>query len=77
VGPAFFGSDALANDLEQTFSDRPVVDETKLADMNHTFLVPFKPMDLNSLEKTLLDNYGLELMPTNLPVKMLVVEKVK
>jgi RNA polymerase sigma factor (sigma-70 family) len=77
VGPGFFGSDALANDLEQEFFDRPVVDETKLKEMNHAFLVPFKPVELNSLKKILLDNYGLELTPTNMPVKMLVVEKVK
>jgi RNA polymerase sigma factor (sigma-70 family) len=77
VGPGFFGSDALANDLEREFFDRPVVDETKLTEMNHTFLVPFKPVELNSLKKTLLDNYGLELTPTNMLVKMLVVEKVK
>lgn len=77
IGQGFFGSDALAKDLEQEFFDRPVVDETKLTEMNHTFLVPFKPVDLNSLKKILLDNYGLEFVSSNLSVKMLVVEKVK
>jgi RNA polymerase sigma factor (sigma-70 family) len=77
VGPCFFDSDNLAKDLEQEFFDRPIVDETKLTDVSHTFLVPFKPVDLESLKKILLDNYGLELVSTNMAVKMLVVEKVR
>jgi RNA polymerase sigma factor (sigma-70 family) len=77
VGQGFFGSTALAKDLEQEFFDRPVVDETKLTEINHVFSVPFKLVDLNSLKMFLLDEYGLELVPTNMPIEMLVVEKVK
>jgi uncharacterized protein (TIGR03435 family) len=33
--------------------------------------------NLNSIKKALLDQFGLELVSTNMPVEMLVVEKVK
>ncbi len=33
--------------------------------------------DMDSAKKTLLDKYGLELVSTNMPIEMLVVEKVK
>jgi uncharacterized protein (TIGR03435 family) len=33
--------------------------------------------DMDSAKKTLLDQYGLELVSTNMPIEMLVVEKVK
>jgi len=77
VGQGFFDADSLAQCLEDRFK-QPVVDETKLPDTHsHTFIVPFKPDDLDSLKRTLLDVYGLELVPTNAPIEMLVVEKVK
>ncbi|HUB86802.1 MAG TPA: sigma-70 family RNA polymerase sigma factor [Verrucomicrobiae bacterium] len=59
----------------------PVIDETGLTN-RYDFEIPretsrTKPPNLDELNKTLLDNYGLELVPTNMPIQMLVVEKVK
>jgi len=65
----------------EIFLQMPVIDETGLtgnydidfewtergeADPNH-----------DALKKILLDQLGLELVPTNMPIEMLVVEKVK
>jgi len=77
IGPGFFGSEELAGDLEQEFFNQPVVDETHLTGSEHVFLVPFKPVDLDALKQTLLDEYGLELVPERRSIKMLVVEKAQ
>jgi hypothetical protein len=78
VGQGFLDVNSLAKYLEGCFK-KPVVDETKLPDTQpHCFIVPFDEVtDTNSLKKTLFDAYGLELVPTNMPIEMLVVEKVK
>jgi len=59
----------------------PVIDETGLTN-RYDFEIPREisgpePPNLDELNKTLLDNYGLELVPTNMPIQMLVVDKVK
>jgi RNA polymerase sigma factor (sigma-70 family) len=77
VGQAFFGSAALADALENYFIKQPVVDETKLTGIEHAFVVPFKAAGADSVKQSLLDEYGFELVPTNMPIEMLVVEKVQ
>jgi uncharacterized protein (TIGR03435 family) len=63
----------------------PVIDQTGLAG-NYNMVVDWRwqgawngkdrETNLNSLKKVILDRFGLELIFTNMPVKMLVVEKV-
>jgi uncharacterized protein (TIGR03435 family) len=75
---------ALANALEIRFR-MPVIDQTGLAG-NYNMVVDWRwqgawngkdrETNLNSLKKVILDRFGLELIFTNMPVKMLVVEKV-
>jgi hypothetical protein len=36
-----------------------------------------KPVTSDSLKAALLDKFGIELVPTNMPVEMLVVEKAQ
>jgi uncharacterized protein (TIGR03435 family) len=63
----------------------PIVDETGLTnsyDFTFSWLQPFGKHglvlpDLDELNPILLNQLGLELIPTNLPIEMLVVEKVK
>jgi len=76
---------ALANALEIRFR-MPVIDQTGLAG-NYNMVEDWRwqgaldgkdrETNLNSLKKVILDRFGLELISTNMPVKMLVVEKVK
>jgi len=64
----------------------PVIDQTGLAG-KYNMVVDWhwrgawngkdRETNLNSLKKVILDRLGLELISTNMPVKMLVVEKVK
>jgi len=76
-GRVFFSADTLADGLERFNCLRPVIDETGLTDFGYSFVVPFEPMAQASINKLLLSHYGLELIPTNMPIEMLVVEKVK
>jgi RNA polymerase sigma factor (sigma-70 family) len=81
VGPGFFSAAQLADHLERYVFHQPIIDETQL-DKNkfpvrHFFTIPFHPTDPASMEKLLLDEYGLELVPTNAPIEMLIVEPVK
>jgi uncharacterized protein (TIGR03435 family) len=63
----------------------PIVDETGLTnsyDFSFSWLQPFGKHslvlpDLDELNPILLNQLGLELIPTNMPIEMLVVEKVK
>jgi hypothetical protein len=66
----------LGSCLEQIPFKRPVIDETGLTD-KYDIDIKWEPHDEDSLKKVLLDQLGLELVPTNMPVEMLVVEKVK
>jgi uncharacterized protein (TIGR03435 family) len=81
---------ALAEELEYQFRI-PVIDQTSLVGLYNMVLdwhwqggrwqgargVENREVNLNSIKKALLDQFGLELVPTNMPIKMLVVEKVK
>ena len=76
---------ALANALGIRFR-MPVIDQTGLAG-DYNMVVDWhwqgawngkdRETNLNSLKQVILDRLGLELISTNMPVKMLVVEKVK
>ncbi|HEY5296787.1 MAG TPA: TIGR03435 family protein [Verrucomicrobiae bacterium] len=63
----------------------PIVDETGLAgeyDFSLSWIQPssehkLKLPNINELNPILIDQLGLELVPTNMPIEMLVVEKVK
>ena len=75
----------LAEALEYRFR-MPVIDRTGLVG-NYDMVVDFhwtgdwngkdREANLNSLKKTILDQLGLELVPSREPVEMLVVERVK
>jgi RNA polymerase sigma factor (sigma-70 family) len=67
----------LALDLETHFLHKPVIDETGMEDPRDFTIELKKPVTLDSLKTALLDEFGLELVPTNMPVEMLVVEKVQ
>ena len=58
----------------------PVLDKTGLANF-FDFNLDCSRVDLKNqdwdMAKRALDELGLELVPTNMPIKMLVVEKVK
>ncbi len=68
----------LAKALEQAMNC-PVVDQTGIS--NHFDLVLRWTTGIdgssNEIKKVLLDHVGLELVPTNMPLEMLVVEKAK
>jgi uncharacterized protein (TIGR03435 family) len=68
----------LAWFLESHFKT-PVVDKTGLTNQYDIDLnwdeTNFRHPNLASLKQALLDQLGLELVPTNMPIKMLVVEK--
>jgi uncharacterized protein (TIGR03435 family) len=76
---------SVAGGLEFIF-DKPIVDQTETAGMFHLqFLAGETNWDnieprIESIRDTLrdeLDQVGLELVPTNMPIEMLVVEKAK
>jgi uncharacterized protein (TIGR03435 family) len=60
----------------QRYLDFPVADGTGLAG-NYDFAVKWPRRDPAGLKQALLDQLGLELVPTNMPIEMLVVEKAK
>jgi uncharacterized protein (TIGR03435 family) len=66
--------------LEDYF-EMPIIDQTGLTQNFHIDLKwneRFKgDPDHEALKEALLDQLGLELVPSNMPVEMLVVEKVK
>ena len=66
----------LGSCLEQTLFKRPVIDETGLID-KYDIDIKWEPRDEASVKKVLLDHLGLELVPTNMPVEMLVVVESK
>jgi uncharacterized protein (TIGR03435 family) len=71
---------SLTENLE-VFLRMPVVDETGLTGKYNFDFKWFKngnqASDPNAMKQVLLDQLGLELVPTNMPIEMLVVEKVK
>ena len=76
-------SEFAANALEPLF-ETPIVDQTGLArgfDIKVDLKPDFAEADISELrqilEQALSDQLGLELVPTNMPIKMLVVEKAK
>jgi uncharacterized protein (TIGR03435 family) len=67
--------------LEDYF-EMPIVDQTGLTqnfhiDLKWEELGKQRDPDHDALKQSLLDQLGLELVPSNMPVEMLVVEKVK
>ena len=80
----FFGFDQSISTLTTFLESRfkiPVIDQTDLS-KQYDFYLTWDEKDrdhLNSagLQRALLDQLGLELVPTNIPIEMLVVEKVK
>jgi uncharacterized protein (TIGR03435 family) len=79
---SLFNSDMadLESYLEQVL-ELPVVDGTGLPD-TYNLKFTWKPSATDeqknsALKRALLDQSGLELVPTNMPIEMLVVEKVK
>ena len=74
--PRFEG---LARYMERYFK-MPIIDQTSIT---QHFSVDLRwkeekgHSNRENFEQTLLDQLGLELVPTNMPVEMLVVEKVK
>jgi uncharacterized protein (TIGR03435 family) len=69
---------SLAWSLESRFKT-PVIDQTGLTNQYDIDLnwdeTDFQHPNLNALKQALLDQLGLELVPTNMPIKMLVIEK--
>jgi uncharacterized protein (TIGR03435 family) len=66
----------VASLIENDLLSIPVIDQTgvtNVCDFDLTFILPTRPM----LNRALLNQLGLELVPTNMPIEMLVVEKVK
>lgn len=65
----------------QNILEVPIIDQSGLT--NHYDLRSVWPQwnsmynDNDRLKKTLLDQLGLELVPTNMPIEMLVIDKVK
>ncbi len=70
----------LAWSLEYRFRT-PVIDQTRLSrfyDLDlHWDESDFQHPNFDGLKQALLDQLGLELVPTNMPIEMLVVEKAK
>lgn len=72
--------DTLVSELQQRFQI-PIIDQTELT-QDYDFALkwdepnPDRPNN-ESLKSALRDQLGLELVPTNTPIKMLVVEKAK
>jgi hypothetical protein len=68
-------------DLLEGMLEMPVVDRTQLAARYNYSLswnaLPTDPKRNSAIKQALLDQLGLKLVPTNMPVEMLVVEKVK
>jgi uncharacterized protein (TIGR03435 family) len=76
-------ANSLQETLERNLFHLPVIDETGL-EKNKTGLdgvffiaLPRNSNDLNLARKALLDQLGLELVPTNMPIEMLVIEKTQ
>ena len=71
--------DSLRFDLEEYF-EIPVMDRTGLAgnfDLTATWKAPVNRRNPEALKAALVNQLGLELVPTNMPLKMLVIEKAK
>ncbi len=62
--------------LEQDILKQPVIDQTGLSN-KYDIDIQWKPLDHESLRKVLLDQLGLELVPSRERIEMLVVEQVK
>jgi uncharacterized protein (TIGR03435 family) len=73
---------SMADTLERQFFHQPVLDQTDFENIQNQlpetifYAVPSDSNDLNLLRRVLLEQLGLELVPTNMPIEMLVVEKV-
>ena len=64
---------SFAGFLESHF-EIPVIDRT---DLKGSYDIDLKWRDSNDLKQKLADQLGLELVPTNMPIEMLVVEKAR
>lgn len=69
-----------AQQSESAF-ETPVIDQTRLTNRYDIDLnwneTDYQHPNLESLKQALLDQLGLELVPTNMPIEMLVVGKIK
>ena len=77
----YWATNSPISDLASYFEDpnhfgQPVIDETGLTD-KYNIRINWEPHNRDALNKVLLDQLGLELVPTNIPVEMLIVDKVK
>ncbi len=73
--------DNLAQTLEGTYFEIPIIDQTGLT-KSYNYKISWNDYqggypNLNGLKQALLNQLGLELISTNMPVEMLVVEKAK
>jgi len=62
--------------LETSLLKRPVIDDTKLTNL-YNIDIKWEFHQEKALDQVLLDQLGLVLVQTNMPIEMLVVEKVK
>ena len=81
----FYGADTpisyLAHPLLEFYFKMPVIDKTGLTN-RYDFILKWnepnpKQHNFDGLKQALTDQLGLELVSTNMPIKMLVVERVK
>ncbi|MDE3100561.1 MAG: sigma-70 family RNA polymerase sigma factor [Verrucomicrobiota bacterium] len=73
--------DNLAQSLEDNYFEIPILGQTGLT-KRYNYKISWDDLqggfpNLNGLKQALLDQLGLELVPTNMPIQMLVVEKAK
>jgi uncharacterized protein (TIGR03435 family) len=68
--------DDLAHKLELSYFLFPVINQTGLTN-KYDFDLIWATSSVSNLKQALLDQLSLELVPTNMPIEMLVVEKVK
>ena len=70
----------LANDIEQRLNI-PVIDQTGLAngrfDFDLTWDASSPRLNVDGLKQAVVNQLGLELVPTNIPIEMVVVHKTK
>lgn len=81
IGNGYFsakggGMDLLAAQLENSYFHIPVLDQTSLAG-RYDFDFGWDQTNLDTLKQALQDKLGLELVPAEMPVEILVVERTR